>query len=180
MRARYIYEELRFERTGDVKKGLSIGKRKKIHDWFSEWAPDVEYEIGDDLSVYVKGFLWLEDSQVTYLPNDDLSVTGGLMISGSQIKRLPENLSVAGPLDLVDSLVTRLPEDLSVGRDLYLQGSQVTQLPEDLSVGGSLSLEGTQVTRLPEGLSVGKHIFINRDQDIEVPKHLRSKIVKRK
>lgn len=51
MRARYIYEELGFERTGDVKKGLSIGSystpermiKKIVKDHAIEH--DVEYDI---------------------------------------------------------------------------------------------------------------------------------------
>jgi hypothetical protein len=155
MRARYIHEELGFERTGDVKKGLGLGKRKKIHKWFSEWAPYADYEIRDDLSVYVKGYLDLEGSQVTQLP-DDLNIIGSLNLMGSQVTQLPEDLSVEYDVWLSDSRIVSLPKGLSIGEDLLLKGSRVTQLPKDLSIGGD--------------------IYIDEDQDIDVPKNLKRKI----
>jgi hypothetical protein len=147
--------ELGFERTGDVKKGLGLGKRERIHQWFSVWAPDAEHEIKDDLSVHVKGSLDLQYYQVTHLP---------------------EGLSVEGNLYLQNTQVTQLPEDLSVERSLYLWNTQVTRLSEGLSVGGDLWLKGSQVTRLPEDLNVGRYIYMGKDQDIEVSGKLSDKI----
>jgi hypothetical protein len=150
-----VLESIRFERTGDVKKGLSLGKRERIHRWFREWVPDVEYEIRDDLSVYVEGSIDLKGSQVT---------------------RLPENMSVEGTLDLRYSDVTQLPEGLSVGGTLDLGYSQVARFPEDLSVGGNLYLYHSQVTQLPKDLRVGRYIYVYENQGIKVPENLKHKI----
>jgi hypothetical protein len=120
-----------FERTGDIKKGLGLGKRERIHRWFREWVPYARYEIGDDLSVYIKGSLIFINTQVTHLP---------------------EGLSVGGSLHLQDSQMTQLPEDLNVGGSLYLQGSQVTQLPDDLCVSGDIYIEKNQDILVPENL----------------------------
>jgi hypothetical protein len=144
-----------FERTGDVKKGLSIGKLERIRRWFMEWAPVVKYEIRDDLSIYIEKYLYLRGSQVT---------------------NLPENLSVGWSLTLRGSHVTQLPKGLSVGGELDLEDSYVTQLPKGLSVGGSLWLANSQVTHLSEDLSVEEFIFINKNQDIEVPENLKHKV----
>jgi hypothetical protein len=120
-----------FERSGDVKKGLKLGKRERIHQWFKEWAPYDDYEIKDDLSVYIKGHLDLENSQVTQLPKD-LSVGGDLDLINSQVTQLPENLSVEGHLDLEDSQVTHLPKNLSIGGDIYINEDQNIEVPENL------------------------------------------------
>jgi hypothetical protein len=120
-----------FERSGDVKKGLGLGKRERIRRWFREWVPYVEYEIGNDLNVHVKGHMFLTGSQVTQLP-EGLSVGGSLFLGMSNVFELPENLNVKESLSLCHSHVIYLPTGLSVGRSIYMNRNQDIEVPENL------------------------------------------------
>ena len=53
---------------------------------------------------------------------------------------LPDNLTVGGGLDLSGTQITALPDNLTVGGYLNLRGTQITALPDNLTVGGGLDL----------------------------------------
>ena len=80
---------------------------------------------------------------------------GWLGLEGTQITALPDNLTVGGGLNLEGTQITALPDNLTVGGWLNLRGTQITALPDNLTVGGWLNLEGTQITALPDNLTVG-------------------------
>ncbi|MDL2308527.1 hypothetical protein LJC53_02955 [Bacteroidales bacterium OttesenSCG-928-C03] len=106
---------------------------------------------------------------------NNLSVGGGLDLSGTGITQLPDNLSVGGWLDLRDTGITQLPDNLSVGGWLDLRDTGITQLPDNLSVGGGLSLSGTGITQLPDNLSVGGEFLVDENQIKNNNKFLHSK-----
>ncbi|MFP1844410.1 hypothetical protein ACLEDU_02385, partial [Lonsdalea quercina] len=54
-----------------------------------------DYTVSNDGSVSVGGYLDLNGTGITSLP-DNLSVGGGLDLSGTGITSLPDNLSVGG------------------------------------------------------------------------------------
>ena len=136
MRAHKVYE---FKRGRDVKTSLNIGKRVQIEKWFDTFAPDVEYTIGEDLSVHVDRGLNLFHTSVTHLP---------------------DGLHVDGYIDLQGTPITHLPDGLYVVWDLDLKSTPIKQLPYSLHVGGDLDLRGTPITHLPDGLHVGRNLWI--------------------
>ena len=55
------------------------------------------------------------------------------------------NLTVGGGLYLSGTNITSLPDNLTVGGYLDLRGTNITSLPDNLTVGGYLDLEGTNI-----------------------------------
>jgi hypothetical protein len=133
-----VRESANFERGRDPKTAIGIGQRALIHKWFETYAPRAKYTIDDNLNISVEGWLDLERTQIT---------------------ELPDNLSVGEWLDLRGSLITELPDNLNVGGNLYLEGTQIKELPYNLNVGGSLNLGGTKITELPKSLKVKGKIY---------------------
>lgn len=99
-----------FDRTGDVKKSLSLGKVEKIRKWF-ESHEHYKYVIHDDMSVLYPYNLYLRKTGITELP-DNLTVEGYLNISENPISELPENLIVKGYLNIRGTNIRELPKDL--------------------------------------------------------------------
>ena len=119
MRAKTVYENMRFERGQDPKTSMGIGKRALIKKWFDDLGvnPD-EYTIDNHLNIKVGGSLNLENTQITSLPAN-LSVGEYLDLRNTQITSLPDNLSVGGSLDLENTKITFLPDNLSVRGKIY-------------------------------------------------------------
>ena len=114
----HIFEK--FTEEGDPIEDLGIGQRALIRKWFETWAPKTRYTIDDDLNISVKGYLDLE---------------------GTQITKLPDNLSVEGYLNLYGTPITELPDNLSVGGSLHLRGTQIKELPKPLKVKGNIYID---------------------------------------
>ena len=76
------------------------------------------------------------------------------------------------------SAITHLPSNLTVGRVLDLGWSRVKSLPSGLKVGEDLKLRGTEIKRLPEDLQVGGSITGFTGPMVNVPKHLKKKVVR--
>jgi len=113
----YLKENIEFQRGRNPKRTLGIGKVVRIRQWFEKWAPYAEYEIDDDLNIYVKS---------------------GLYLNGTKITSLPDNLKVEDGLFLENTKITSLPNNLEVGRNLVLHNTNITSLPDDLEVKGSI------------------------------------------
>ena len=85
-----------FERGQDPKYTLKIGKRPLIDKWFEEWAPHVDYVVSSDLSIKVKGSLYLSsDTKKISLP-DNLTITRDLYLENSRMISMPDSLEVEG------------------------------------------------------------------------------------
>ena len=137
MKAQFVYERLNFEKGQDPKHSIGIGKIALIKKWFDEWAPDNAYKIDKDLNIEVEGYLDLENTNITSLP-DNLRVERGLYLRKTKITSLPDNLRVGGFLDLENTKITSLPDNLKVGRSLYLTNTKITSLPDNLRVEGKI------------------------------------------
>jgi hypothetical protein len=99
-----------FERGKDLKDALVLGKRAQIKKWFDDLDIDESYyEIKDDLSVIVKGWLNLRYTHMIELP-DNLTIEGDLTIRHAQ--KLPKNLTIEGNLNLMNTELTELPDNL--------------------------------------------------------------------
>ena len=87
---------------------------------------------------------------------------GNLVLSNSNITKLPDNLFVYGWLDLENcKQIKELPKKLFVSRSLYMEGcEQLKKLPDNLHIGGSLILEGSKITELPKKLYVGGYLYM--------------------
>lgn len=51
---------------------------------------------------------------------------------------LPNNLSVSGSLNLSHTQITKLPNNLSVSGDLDLGNTKIVEIPESVKIGGSV------------------------------------------
>ena len=128
----------KFTEDSDPIEDIGIGSKYLIQKWFESVGVDrSEYAIDDDLTIYFEGFLDLEGTQITKLP-DNLRVGGSLDLQGTQTTELPSNLMVGGDLDLERSKIIKLPDNLIVGGNLYIQETQITELPESLTVKGEI------------------------------------------
>ena len=108
----------------------------------------------------IKGGLFLQHSDIPYLP-EGLKIGGNLNLSYTpKLKSLPSDLDVKGDIYLEGSNIASLPEGLKVGGELDLFYSKITSLPEGLKVGGDLLLQYTTIKSLPKGLEVGGNLFI--------------------
>ena len=91
-----LYEK--FTEEGDPIEDLGIGARAQIKKWFdSVGINSRQYTIDDDMHIYVEGYLDLEGSAITKLP-DNLSVGGSLYLRDTKITELPKNLKVKGKI----------------------------------------------------------------------------------
>ncbi len=105
--------------------------------------------------------LWKLENDIP-LTKEDLNVKGDLYLENSNITSLPEGLMVYGTLDLYRcKQLTSLPEGLEVGGMLNLEGLQMTSLPKGMKVGGILVLNFSEITSLPNDLDVKGSIFLD-------------------
>jgi hypothetical protein len=158
-----ILEELGFERTGDVKKSLGIGKKEKIKKWFKENLPSVYFEIRDDVMffgkkrdnvVYAYNTLRLSDRDVNF-PFDSLFARG-LVLKNSKVQNFPSHIKLTGKLSLVSSNVKELPKDLHVK---------------------NLFMSFTDITHIPSSVKVERHIYTDKSKyELDIPKKFESKI----
>ena len=110
----------------------------------------------------IKGGLFLEHSDIPYLP-EGLKIGGNLNLSYTpKLKSLPSDLDVKGDIYLDSSNIASLPEGLKVGGDLDLSDTQVELLPKGLQVGGTLDLIRTKITSLPKGLKVNEDLILTK------------------
>ena len=118
MKTQTVHENISFKRGRDPKQVLGIGKKAQIDNWFKKWAPGVEYEIDDNLNIYVDGYLDLDITDVTSLP-DNLKIGRSLFLKNTKITSLPDNLKVGEDLNLTNTKITSLPDDLEVKGEIY-------------------------------------------------------------
>ena len=124
----------------------------------------------------VKGTLRWKIAFNEPLTKEDLDIKGGLFLEHSDIPYLPEGLKIGGNLNLsYTPKLKSLPSDLDVKGDIYLEGSNIASLPEGLKVGGDLDLLDTQVELLPKGLQVGGTLDLRRTKITSLPKGLEVK-----
>ena len=68
---------------------------------------------------------------------------GHLFLSGSNIKKLPNDLYVDGSLYLKETNITELPNKLYVKGYFYIRGTSIEELPNNLYVGLNLYIGNT-------------------------------------
>ena len=113
----------------------------------------------------VKGTLRWKIAFNEPLTKEDLDIKGGLFLQHSDIPYLPEGLKIGGNLNLsYTPKLKTLPSDLDVKGNIYLEGSNIASLPEGLKVGGDLDLAYTKITSLPKGLEVGGDLYIENTE----------------
>ena len=113
----------------------------------------------------VKGTLRWKIAFNEPLTKEDLDIKGGLFLQHSDIPYLPEGLKIGGNLNLsYTPKLKSLPSDLDIKGDIYLEGSNIASLPEGLKVGGDLDLAYTKITSLPKGLKVGGDLYIENTE----------------
>ncbi|HEA0341937.1 TPA: hypothetical protein RU590_004938, partial [Salmonella enterica] len=74
------------------------------------------------------------DIQHTVSDNGNITITHNLDLEDiSGVDTLPDNLTVGGGLYLSGTSITALPDNLTVGGGLYLSGTSITALPDNLT-----------------------------------------------
>ena len=112
MKARFVNENT-FQRGRSVKATLGLGKRALIKKWFDDLGIDPnKYVINDDLGIDYKNNLFLNNTNIT---------------------KLPDNLTVHGYLDLTNTNITKLPDNLTVKDDIWIsKHMKLTYVPKHL------------------------------------------------
>jgi len=86
---------------------------------------------------------------------------GGLDLSYSKIKKLPNDLYVGGNLDLTNCKeLTKLPDKIHVDGYFSIRDTNIEELPDNLYVDGGLDLVETNIKELPDKLYVGGQLWI--------------------
>lgn len=106
---------MNFERTGNVKSSLNLGRKALIKKFFDDVGFSCEHYTIDNNKIIFNHSLDLEKSK----PNE-----------------MPNNLIIEGSLYLVYSNITKLPNNLKVNGSLYLSKTNIIELPDNLIVGG--------------------------------------------
>ncbi len=89
------------------------------------------------------------DIEHTVSGNGNITVTCSLDLEYVDgVDALPDNLTVGGGLDLSGTAITALPDNLTVGGWLDLRGTAITALPDNLTVGGSLYLDAENFSNI--------------------------------
>jgi hypothetical protein len=143
MRAKFMYEELGFERSGDVKKTLGIGKKEIIergfkeleergYDWTMYIAPNWQIKIespgeeidGTGLRILPQGF-YKANSIVFNVDGD---------IYFPQLKELPPNVTFKGTevwLHDIEHIPENTMFDLERGSRVYLNNISLKEFNEN-------------------------------------------------
>ena len=160
-----------------IEKILNFLKEKEGRGIPQNWNLIESLENHPDGTQYrYKGNLVLSDSNITKLPND-LYVEGYLSLTNcKQLIKLPDDLYVGGDLRLDDTNIKKLPDNLYIDGDLELTNcKQLTKLPDNLRIiGGFLALENCiQLTELPANLYVKYGLILDRCKQLtELPNKL--------
>lgn len=107
--------------------------------------------------------LVLTASNVNRLPKNFI-VHGSVNLYKTPMKELPEGLEVMGDFLADETELENIPEGLVFGADVYLRiNKNLINLPENFEVSGHLDIQQTPIGSLPDTLRVGTDIFINSD-----------------
>ena len=147
-----------------IKNILNFLKEKENKEFPENFNLIHELETHPDGAQYrYEGDLYLNDFNITKLPND-LHVTGALnLYRCQQLTELPDNLYVGENFILYRcKKITGLPNDLYIGGSLNLSdNNDLTELPDNLHVGRWLDLRRCrQITEIPNNLFVARDFFI--------------------
>ena len=163
-------------KTETIEKILNFLKEKEGRGIPQNWNLIESLENHPDGTQYrYKGNLVLSDSNITKLPND-LYVEGYLSLTNcKQLIKLPDDLYVGGDLRLDDTNIKKLPDNLYIDGYLELTNcKQLTKLPDNLRIiGGFLALENCEIViKLPDNLYVGEALIIIGTSIEEIPDNL--------
>jgi hypothetical protein len=157
----------------DAKEGKELPKK-----WFDSIQEYINYKRlekhPDDIQYKHEGDLVLSYSNIKKLPND-LYVDGDLFLDNcKQLTELPNELYVDGPADLTNLNITNLPYKLHVEGYLDLDYCvELTKLSSMLYVGGTLNLNDcVKIKELPDNLYVGGVLGIVSTQIQDFPNNL--------
>ena len=93
-----------------------------------------------------------ERKDITELP-DNITVLGGLDLSGSGVKRLSKGLTVMWWLNISQTDIEELPEDTKFYGNLYVEGmNKPFSFPKVVDVKSNFYCRATTVKRMPEEL----------------------------
>ena len=138
VRAKKVYE---FVQSKDIKAEISIKQlyKKSIIQWFETYAPDIEYDIDDNLKITTKGYLDLSHKDVDWLPNN-LEIHGSLVLEDTHITKLSDNLDVRGNLFLASTNIKEFPQDLKVLFNIDISNTDIDidKMPKSVELGGRI------------------------------------------
>lgn len=142
-------------KTKTIEKILNFLKEKEGKELPNKWFDSIEKlklikELethADGIQYRYKGDLLLSNSNITKLPND-LYVYGRLVLDNcKQLMELPTKLRVEGRLSLFRcKQLTKLPDNLYVGIKLALQKTNIEEIPDNLYVRDDLYINGTPLS----------------------------------
>jgi hypothetical protein len=130
---------MKFERTGDIKKSLVLGKHKKIQKWIDKHLP------------------------YSYVIKDDVIVVNQMLIL-KNVNYIPDNLYVNGTLGIIDSKIEKLPRGLVTKHNLKIKNTRIRELPNDLCVGGNLIISDSPLRKIQDEVTINGHVMIPYSQ----------------
>lgn len=103
--------------------------------------------------------LVLKNSKLKNLPTWLTEVNGDLILSNSNIEKIPNSLIVTGDIVAPDSMLNTIEILISHG-SLWLDNCKITKLPNNLKVNGFLSVENIIFEEFPTNLKINGNLFI--------------------
>jgi len=153
----YFGKDIEMQDNKDIRK-KNTNNFKDLTDFLDYYG--VEYTVTSG-GVEVKGGLWLDNNNLTSLPESfgNLKIGGTLHLGYNKLTSLPEsfgNLKIGGDLWLNHNKLTSLPEsfgNLKIVGSLGLYNNKLESLPEsfgNLKVSGDLLLYNNKLTSFPK------------------------------
>ena len=189
MKAKKVYE---FIQKKSLKKsiqndiGIRAKYKKEIEQWFSKYAPDINYNIDEEkMETMVHNYLSLNKCECKYIP-DGLKIMFNSMvgyainINRSKVIKIGKNLTIFGGINAAYSNLEEYPENISIkinghpsNSTLMFTHTQIKELPENLIIPISLDISFTPIKELPDNLTIMGNLYIDHTEIKELPRNLK-------
>ena len=182
MKAKKVYEFKRTRKQGlsdKTKLSLEILEKKKIDDWFKQYAPDVVYHYGPDLIANTNTVIVDNQGKIIHLKSlDELNwlppfsiIRGGLYIENCfNLKELPETLREIDYLFLINTGTIKIPEFLNINQTLTLRDNEYEEFPIKSAVFTlkDFFISNSKIKNLPKYITADEFISLDNLPNLEI------------
>lgn len=159
-----------------LKEEIELVPRRSSEERDKKYAIILNKKIEQYIKNGSKGDLDLSGSTVKKLPEELKMVGRDLILTYSAITELPDDLKIGRDLDINNTEnIKKLSNNLKIGRDLSAAESKLESLPDDLKIKGDLFIRDTPISKLPKGLIVGGNLHAYNTQITELPEDLKTR-----
>ena len=129
----------------------------------------------EDELMFNRDLNFLSDPNIEIIP-DNVTFTGYLILSGSNIKEIGKNVKIEDSLSINNTHnITSLPNDIRIGNKLSAEGSNLESIPEGVYIGGDIKLEDSMIQSLPDKMDVRGYIYLDDTPISKLPSKFRVK-----